>query len=78
MTTPRGAGIFDYAAGAGGRIFDLPRPYQDKVADVVRRLHPGTVTDQVQRVMASDGYLGSVHPLLCGCGNEAGVADGAG
>lgn len=64
MTTPSGAEIFDFAAGAGGRIFDLPRSYQDRVAEVVRKLHPKTVTRQVQRVMASEGYLGSSHPLI--------------
>lgn len=78
MTTASGAEIFDFAVGSGGRIFDLPRPYQDKVAEVVRLLHPGTVTRRVQRVMASEGYLGSKHPLIRGCGNETGVTDGAG
>lgn len=66
VTRPSGAEIVDYANGCGGRIFDLPRPYQDKVAEVVRRLHPGTVTRRVQKVMASDGYLGSEHPLIRG------------
>lgn len=61
-----GPRVLDYASGAGGRVFDLPRSYQDAIADVVRRLHPGTVARRLQKVMASDGYLESNHPLVRG------------
>lgn len=61
-----GTGILDYARGVGGRIFDLPRGYQDTVAAVVRTLHPKTITREMQLLMASDGYLGSSHPLIRG------------
>lgn len=58
--------VLDYAHGVGGRIFDLPAYYQDAIADAMRGLHPATATRQVQLVMASDGYLGSEHPLIRG------------
>lgn len=65
-----GVGTLDYANGAGGRILDLPRSYQDAIATAVRTLHPKTVARHLQRVMASDGYLGSTHPLIRGLDSD--------
>lgn len=59
-----GVWMLDYANGLRGRIFDLPPAYQDMIAAAARTLHPKTVTREMQRLMASDGYLRSNHPLI--------------
>ncbi len=61
-----GVRALDFANWAGGRVFDLPPAYQEKIALAVRTAHPKTIRRELQLLMASVGYVGSSHPLIRG------------
>lgn len=57
--------VVDYLQGLGGRIFDLPREYQDAAAEALRDAHPRAINRRVLLyALVSDRYARSRHPLL--------------
>lgn len=63
--------VVDYLQGLAGRIFDLPREYQDAAAEALRDAHPRAINRRVLLyALVSDGYARSRHPLLVGLDEE--------
>ena len=59
--------ILWYAFGMGGRIFDLPRQYQDAVARSVTVAHPQSFYRRaVVYCMTSGRFKPSTHPMIAG------------
>lgn len=63
--------ILWYAFGMGGRIFDLPRQYQDAIARTVIIAHPQSFyRRELLYCLVSGRFARSMHPQLVGLNQD--------
>lgn len=62
----RGGSMIAYAAGAGGRVCDLPGHYLDMIAEAVATCHPEYVKPRVRELLVNGEFRRSTHPELIG------------
>lgn len=58
--------VIEYAFGARGRVFDLPKQYQDAIIEANTYGHPRTLDRRITELMASGRFRPSSHPSIKG------------